>query len=134
LRQNQKCLLIGTPGFRDATLAQLERATRKRSVGGQLLQLGGETSAESMLETLQGIFQEARAAGTAIRVMDNMNWARKKMNFDTLMDYERRVEPLLRRFRGQAMCQYDVRRFPGHQLLRAMKCHPDMSRFPVMLG
>jgi DNA-binding MarR family transcriptional regulator len=134
LRQKQRCLLIGSPGFRDATLTELERSARKRNLAGQLIQFGGAKSIASMLEFFHAAFQEARAAGTTVRCVDNMSWTRGTMNFDAVMDYEARLDPLLRRFRGQALCQYDVRRFPGRQLLRALKCHADTNRYPVMLG
>ena len=132
LRQRQLCVLVSTPSFRDATLAELERAGVKRA--GQLVLSGGEKSPESMFEFFHPVFEEARAAGKAIRVVGNMYWTHGKMDFDTLMDYEARVDPLLRRFRVKALCQYDVRRFPGQQLLRALKCHPDTGRYPLMLG
>jgi DNA-binding MarR family transcriptional regulator len=134
LRQKQRCLLVGSPGFRDATLAELEGSARKRDLAGQLVHFGGARSAASMLEFLEGVFKEARAAGTTVRLMGNMSWAHTKMNFDTLMDFEARLDPLLRRFRGQALCQYDVRRFRGPQLLSALKCHADTNRYPVMLS
>jgi len=134
LRQKQKCVLVGPPSFRDATLAELERKGAKRPHAGQLALSGGENSAESMLEFFRPVFEEARAAGTAIRVVGDMYWAHAKMDFDTLMDFEARVDPLLRRFRVTALCQYDVRRFSGQQLLRALKCHRDTGRYPLMLG
>jgi DNA-binding MarR family transcriptional regulator len=134
LRQKQRCLLVAPQSFRDATLAELEGSARKRNLAGQLVQFGGARSAASMLEFLEGVLQEARAAGTTVRAVDNMSWTRGAMNFDTVMDYEARIDPLLRRFRGQALCQYDVRRFAGRQLLRALQCHPDTSRYPVMLS
>jgi hypothetical protein len=134
LRQRQKCVLVGPPRFRDATLAELERTGAKRPLAGQLVLSGGEKSPESMLEFFRPVFEEARAAGKAIHLVGNMYWAHGKMDFDTLMDYEARVDPLLRRFRVKALCQYDVRRFPGPQLLRALKCHPDTGRYPLMIG
>ena len=134
LKQRQKCVLVGSQGFRDATLAELERTAGKRPVAGQLVLSGGEKSAESMFEMFSPVFEEARAAGQAIYLVGNMSWTQGKMDFDTLMDYEARVDPLLRRFHVKALCQYDVRRFSSQRLLRALKCHPDTRRYPLMLG
>jgi DNA-binding MarR family transcriptional regulator len=134
LRQKQRCLLVAPQRFRDTTLAELQRSARKRNLAGQLIHFGGAKSAASMLEFLEGVLQETRAGGTTVRIMGNMSWAHTKMNFDTLMDFEARLDPLLRRFRGQALCQYDVRRFTGPQLLSALRCHPETRRYPLMLS
>ena len=134
LRQRRTCILVGPQSFRDATLAELERTAGRRPVAGQLVVFGGAKSPESMLEFFRPVFEEARAAGKAIHVVGNMYWSQGKMDFDTLMDFEARVDPLIERFRVQALCQYDVRRFPSPQLLRALKCHRETRRYPLMLG
>jgi MEDS: MEthanogen/methylotroph, DcmR Sensory domain len=135
LRQRHQCVLVGPPSFRDSTLAGLQRAgARRRPLAGQLILSGGEKSPESMLEFFRPVFEEARAAGKAVHLVGNMYWAHGKMDFDTLMDFEARVDALLRRFHVEALCQYDVRRFSGPQVLRALKCHPDTGRYPLMTG
>jgi DNA-binding MarR family transcriptional regulator len=131
LRQKQVCLLIGSQGFRDATLAQLDRTVRKPLAADQLLHFGGGKTPTAILESVHRILQDAHAAGKTVRGVDNMSWSQGKLDFDSLMDYEARVDPLLRRFQAQAICQYDVRRFAGPQLLRALRSHPDASRYPL---
>jgi MEDS: MEthanogen/methylotroph, DcmR Sensory domain len=134
MRQKQTCLVIGTPRFRDAIVAKLERAGGKRPVEGSLVYFGGAKSPESVLGYLGPIFEEAKAAGTTVCAVDNMSWTHAKMDFDRLMDYEKRVDPLIRQFKAKALCQYDVHRFSGPQLLRALKCHTDTARYPLMIG
>jgi hypothetical protein len=134
LQHGQKCVLVGSQGFRDATLAELERTARNRPLVDQIVLFGGARSPEAMLEFFRPVFEKVRAAGKTARIVGKMDWSRGKMDFGTLMAFEARVDPLLRRFRAQAMCQYDVRRFSSPQLLRALKCHPDTRRFPLILG
>ncbi len=88
-----------------------------------------------MLEFFDGVLDKARAAGRKpLCLVGNMTWARGKMDFDALMDFERRVEPVLRREKARALCLYDVRKFSGPQVLRALKGHPDTAHHPLMLG
>jgi hypothetical protein len=110
------------------------RELGKRASGGAVIDFGGARSPQAMLEFFRPLFEEARAAGKTIRIVGNMTWSQRKMDFDTLMEFEARVDPLLRQFRTQAMCQYDVRHFRGPELLRALRCHSDTSRYPLMLG
>jgi hypothetical protein len=132
--QRQKCVLMGPRRFLDATLAELERGAGKRAFAGQVTAHRGETSAESMLAFFRPIFEEARADGKAIYLVGDMSWSQRKMDFDTLMDFEARVDRLLRQFEVKALCQYDVRRFSGPRLLRALKVHRDTERYPLTLG
>jgi hypothetical protein len=87
-----------------------------------------------MLGFLGRVFERAKAAGTTVRVVDNMSWAQDKMDFNALIAYEERVDPLIRQFKARALCQYDVRRFSSPQLLKALKCHSDTARYPVVLA
>jgi DNA-binding MarR family transcriptional regulator len=134
LREKQTCLLVGPQGFRDSTLAGLERSNRKRPTAGRVVQSGGEKSPAEMLASLQRVFQDTRTGGRTACLMGEMSWMRGKMNFNSLMDFEARLDPLLRRYGVSAICEYDVRRFKGPQLLRALKAHPDTSRYPLMMG
>jgi hypothetical protein len=134
LRQGHMCCLVARPGFGNEILAELERTGRKRLAAAQLVLHGGGKSPESMLEFFDGVLEKARSAGKTLCVVGNTSWARGKMDFNSLMDFERRVDPLLRREKARALCQYDVRRFSSPQVLRALKCHPDTARYPLMLG
>jgi hypothetical protein len=114
-------------------VAKEERTARKRPAAGQLLAFDGDKSPATLLEAVQRIFEEAKTAGRTVRAVGNVS-GYGKMDFRTLMEYEPRVDALLRRFGAQVICQYDVRRFEGPQLLRALKVHPDTSRYPLMTG
>jgi hypothetical protein len=134
LRLRRKCVVVGPQSARDAICAELQGAGMKLPRAGQLVFSGGEGSPESMLALLRGIFREARAAGKTVHLIGNMSWAQGKMDFDALMEFETRVERLIRRFRAEAICQYDLSRFSGQQALRALKCHPETTRRPLILG
>jgi hypothetical protein len=133
LQRKQTCLLVGPKGFHDATLAELERGRSKRPAPGEVLLIGGQKSHSALLEALQRIFQEAKTSGRMVRAVGNVA-GYGKTDFRALMEYEPRVDALLRRFGVQAICEYDVRRFKGPELLRALKAHPDTSRYPLMMG
>jgi DNA-binding MarR family transcriptional regulator len=134
LRLGQACLLVGTRPFRDATMVELGRTARQGFSPAQVLQYSGGASTDAMLAAFTEIFEKAQADGKTIRGVDNISWSRGKIDFDSLMDYETRVDALLRRFGADGLCQYDVRRYRGPELLRALKAHPDMARCPMMLG
>jgi hypothetical protein len=134
MRLGQTCILIGSRSFRDSALTELEASSGRRPSRDRVIVYGGGKSPDAVLDFLAPIFEEARAAGKTVRGVGNMTWARRYMDFDALMDYEARVDPLLRQFGAQAICQYDVRRFRGSELLRALRCHPDTSRYPLMLS
>jgi hypothetical protein len=134
LRQGRKCVVVAPESAGEAITAELRRAGVKLPHAGRLVLSGGEGSPESMLELLRGVFQRARAAGETVHLIGNMSWAQEKMEFDDLMEFETRVERLIRRFRAEAICQYDLSRFSGQQALRALKCHPQTARHPLILG
>jgi hypothetical protein len=131
--KRQLALVIGTSAFRDAILGKLG-AGAKRYSDNDIVYYAGAKSPDSMLGFLGRVFERAKAAGTTVRVVDNMSWAQDKMDFNALIAYEERVDPLIRQFKARALCQYDVRRFSSPQLLKALKCHSDTARYPVVLA
>ncbi len=86
----------------------------------------GEFDGDAMIATLREDIAEARRAGfTAYRITGEMEWA---LSSDTdsqaVIDYEHRVDDLLRETGTAALCQYDHRRFARITVRESERVHP----------
>jgi anti-anti-sigma factor len=74
---------------------------------------GGRFDGEAMIAQLRGDIAEARREGfTAFRIAGEMEWALTSgTDAQELIDYEHRVDELLRETGTVALCQYDHQRF-----------------------
>lgn len=88
----------------------------------------GRFSAARMLDTLANAHQTAVAAGRAgARVAGEMTWSRRGLpGSEELVDYEARINRLVREVPTTAVCQYDTRRFDGRTLYGILRVHPMM--------
>ncbi len=70
---------------------------------------------------------------TIIRVVGEMVSERTMFaSEEEMLRYEEAFETMSKRYPLAVMCQYDVRRFDGPALLRALKAHPDL--FGLRIG
>ena len=131
LRDNQRCLFIGAQGACEAMAARIARIGRGREVDLACVPLAPD--AEPALDYLEEFLVKARHEGRTARILGN--WVGgSKLQFERIADYERRCDPLIRRFRAQVLCQYTAKSFTGEQILRALQLHPDNGRYPVPLA
>jgi len=88
----------------------------------------GTFRAERMLASLEQAYLRSCDYGYAgLRVSGEMNWALRKLpDREVLIDYESRVNRVLRKVPVTAICQYDARLFDGETLYRLLRVHPLM--------
>ena len=131
LRRREPCFLVATGAelrrYTDA-LGDLEEASENGLFNVVSFQDG--TAAGAITEW------EAYLAGgltnrpTVIRIIGEMASEREMfVSEEEMLRYEEAFEVMCRRYPVVVICQYDVRRFDGIALLRALKAHPDLFGF-----
>ena len=95
-----------------------------------ITRFNGSTSRE-VIPQFEQLFSEILAAGpTVIRLVGEPAVAREWFTSeDEFLRFEEDFEVMSRRYPVAVICQYDVRRFDGVALLRALKAHPDFFNF-----
>ncbi len=132
LKQGDKCLLIAPA---EAQKEILLRLNDRRKAPRQLVVSEGYDSADAHLAFLKRVLQEAKRAGQPLRLAVDMSWTlARKMPFDVMLDIVKRFDAMASRLSLTALRIYDTRLFSSCDLLRAMKCHRDHSRHPIVLG
>ncbi len=88
----------------------------------------GAFAVERMLSTLENAYLRCCESGhSGLRVTGEMNWALRGMpGSERLIEYESRVNDVLKKFPVTAICQYDARLFDGATLYRLLTVHPMM--------
>jgi hypothetical protein len=88
----------------------------------------GEFVPDEMLKRLKSFYIQSNGHGyTNLRVSGEMSWALKGIpGSKRLMEYEARVNEVLKIYPITAICQYDAARFSGYWILDALKVHPMM--------
>jgi hypothetical protein len=81
-----------------------------------------------MLDRLRDIYVLHHAAGCAgARATGEMTWALHDIpGSDRLIEYEGRINDLLKTYPLTAICQYDTRRFDGATIFEVLSVHPIM--------
>lgn len=84
--------------------------------------------AEDAITQWEGTLSAAVAGRpTVIRIVGEMACERTMFaSEDEMLRYEEAFEVMSKRYPVVVLCQYDVRRFDGPALLRALKAHPDL--------
>ena len=88
----------------------------------------GTFQVERMLATLEQAYEQCCVEGyDGLRVTGEMNWALHGLpGSEHLIEYESRVNQVLRKVPVTAICQYDARLFDGETLYRLLQVHPMM--------
>jgi hypothetical protein len=95
----------------------------------------GYDSIDAQIAFYRRVAGEAKQAGQNLCLAGPAVWAlARKMPVDTLLSYEKRVDGLARQLSLRVLCVYDARHFSSGDLLRAVKCHRDHARHPIMLA
>lgn len=132
LKRGDKCLLVASADARDEILAALEG---RRKAPRHLVTSEGFSSADAYCAFLKRVSKEAKQAGRTMRLASDMSWTlSRKLPVDAVLDVERRLDALARHASLAALCVYDARHFSSGDFLRAVKCHRDHSRHPIVLG
>jgi DNA-binding MarR family transcriptional regulator len=131
LKRGDKCLLVAPAEVQDEVLAEL----RPRKTPEQLMVSEGKASSDAHHAFLKRVSQEATQAGQALRIAGEMSWAlSRNLRFEAVLDIETRFDALAGQLPLECLCVYDARRFSSGDFLRAVKCHRDHSRYPIVLG
>jgi DNA-binding MarR family transcriptional regulator len=127
LRLGERCILVAPAAAREKLLSAVNGA-RDRVVffeGGQ--------DPRAQLSFLKKLFAAARAAGERVRVAGCMRWTLAKgYSLDQVMEYEARLDALIRRYSASVLCVYHVGHFSSDAVRRALKTHPDAVRHPLV--
>ena len=88
----------------------------------------GTFQVERMLHTLEHAYECCCEKGfPGLRVTGEMNWALRGLpGSDHLVEYEAKVNQVLKKVPVTAICQYDARLFDGETLYRLLAVHPMM--------
>jgi signal transduction histidine kinase len=88
--------------------------------------LPGNFVPDGMVNFLSESAQAARSAGySALRVLGEMTWVSgTEPRPERLIEFEAKVNDLLRDYHFLGVCQYDRRRFPPEVLLEILRTHP----------
>lgn len=131
------CYFVAEPDTRDSVLARLEKdhPTLQADIdAGRLVLSEYEASVDAQLDYWETNFVAAARAGEhSLRVVGDVAGGRlaNGKTIDKVVAYEDGYNRLLaRRFPVVTLCQYDVRRFAGLDVLKLLKCHQDTLGYP----
>ncbi len=138
LRPGSVCYLAAAPDARDHILAHLQegRPSLQADIdAGRLVLSEYAASVDAQCDYWETNFVAATRAGAhSLRVVGDVTGGRlaKGRTVDEAVAYEEGYDRLLaRRFPVVTLCQYDVRRFAGPDVLELLKCHQDTFRYPA---
>lgn len=90
----------------------------------------GVFEVERMYRMIEAALTDAGREGKRVRTCGDMSWALRDMpGTDELMQYESRVNHLIRQHDCTLMCVYDVNQFSGRAIMDVLATHP-----AVLLG
>ena len=119
----------------EAQIDILTELNDRRRASRQLVVSEGYDSADAQFAFLKRVSQEAKQAGQTLRIAADMSWAlSRNLRLDAILDSEMQFDALARKLPVATLCVYDARHFSSGDFLRAVKCHRDHVRHPIMLG
>jgi transcriptional repressor of dcmA and dcmR len=136
LQTDSVCFLLAPARVQGEILKALKR--RRPSLDSdkkarQLIVSEHQKSASAQLRFFETAMKRAQDEGAkSFRVVGDMWGLRLKVSAKQLVQLEIGFERLIvPRFPVVALCAYDARKFPGVELLDALKDHEDTFRFPM---
>lgn len=127
---------VPTPADLPRVMAELDFAHVLRDLAGQVEMSTtmqgyfpeGSFDPEAMLRRLREKFERDRTAGLAgARFTGEMTWALRAVpGADRLIEFESRINELVKEAPLTVMCQYDMRKFDGAMIFDVMNVHPIM--------
>ncbi|HKB19250.1 MAG TPA: MEDS domain-containing protein [Candidatus Dormibacteraeota bacterium] len=139
IRLGQPCFLVADGSLAERyveALGQVEGVDLEAAMESDLFSLvvfsGGRVG--DAIAQWEGNFATSIARRpTIIRIVGEMVAERTMFaSEEEMLRYEEAFEVMSKRYPLAVMCQYDVRRFDGPALLRALKAHPDL--FGLRIG
>jgi len=132
LKRGDKCVLVAPAEVQNDILAGLPH---RRRAPERLVVSEGYDSADAQFAFFKRVLQEAKQAGQAACVAGDMSWTlSRNVRIDAVLDIEARFDALARQSPLRGLCVYNARHFSSGDFLRAVKCHRDHSRYPIVLG
>ena len=132
LKRGDKCVLVAPAELQHEILAALPD---RRKPPRHLIVSEGRDSADAQFAFYKRLTREARKGGQNLCLASDMSWAQSRnLHVDAMFDYEKRLDALARQASLRVLCVYDARRFSSGDFLRAVKCHRDHARYPIVLG
>jgi len=87
----------------------------------------GEFVPDMMLAKLRDMYKNLPASCKGARLAAEMTWATHDLpGSDRLIEYEGRINDLLKRYPLTTLCQYDTRKFTGATIFELLNVHPVM--------
>src|SRR2546430_11754873 len=131
LRRREPCFLVATSAeltrYTNA-LGDLEEASRDGLFS--VVSFRDGTAAAALIEWDANLASSRAKGQTVIPIVGEMVSEREMfVSEEEMLRYEEAFEVMCRRYPVVVICQYDVRRFDGVALLRALKAHPDLFGF-----
>lgn len=88
---------------------------------------GGRFVPQTMLDHLRDIYTHNPAGYAGARLAAEMTWALHDIpGADRLVEYEARINDLLKTYPLTVICQYDTRKFDGATIFELLNVHPIM--------
>lgn len=138
LRPGNVCYLVAEPEARDPILARFEErhpSLQGEIDAGRLVLSEYAPTVDAQLGYWEDQFVAATRAGArSLRVVGNVTGGglANGGTVDGAVAYEEGYDRrLARRFPVVTLCQYDVRRLAGPEVLKVLKCHKDSFRYPA---
>jgi DNA-binding MarR family transcriptional regulator len=132
LKRGDKCVLVAPVGVQNEILAELPD---RRKTPRHLIVSEGYDSSDEQIAFYRRLAREAKQSRQNLCIAGPATWPLgRNMPVDALLSYEKRLDGLVRQLSLRVLCVYDARHFSSGDFLRAMKCHRDHARHPIMLG
>jgi transcriptional repressor of dcmA and dcmR len=138
LRPGSVCYLAAAPDVRDHILAHLKEGCPSLQANidaGRLVLSEYAASADAQYDYWETNFVAATHGGAhSLCVVGDVMGGRlaQGQKVDAAVEYEVGYDRLLaQRFPVVTLCQYDVRRFAGLDILKLLGCHQDTFRYPI---
>ena len=135
LRVESVCFLATNPKCQQKVVEALEgdfkdlpEMIRK---GRLVLSEYAHTAKEQLDYWEKGFIKAVRSGAKSLRVVGDVTELIKALSPDERTAYEAEYDRLARRFPVVTKCLYDARLFSGTEMLRVLKSHPDMFRYPA---
>jgi hypothetical protein len=136
LREGSVCFFVSPPASREQILKNLKDlrpSVSSEIKQGRLIFAPYEKSARAQWKSLEVHLTRAQKAGaTSFRAVGDIVGIRSHCSPRELIKYEAGIDDrIIARFPVAVLCLYDARKFPGVELLSALKTHRDTFRYPL---
>jgi hypothetical protein len=128
--------LVAPPASQEkilTTLKDLRPSVSSDIKEGRLIFAAYEKTVPAQWKSLETHLTRAQKAGAAsFRAVGDVVGMRSQCSARELIEYEVGLDDrIIARFPVAALCIYDARKFPGVELLNALKTHRDTFRYPL---